>query len=73
MGEGQLRIFNGLPCDYQMQSNITGYENFTLNPFNRFEERNININVSMESFKYNLTTSSGKYILNIQFFKPNEL
>lgn len=40
---GQIRLFNGLPCEYYVQSNIPGHENFTLKPLDAFQDRQLQL------------------------------
>ncbi|XP_063706988.1 peptide transporter family 1-like isoform X2 [Culicoides brevitarsis] len=49
--EGQLRIFNGIPCDYKVISNIPGHENFNILSKGLFEEKHLNLSVG-DSFQF---------------------
>lgn len=40
---GQVRIFNGLPCEYAVESNIRDYEHFTLKPLEAFQLQQLHI------------------------------
>lgn len=55
-GESQLRIFNGMPCDYSIQTDIPNHANFVLKSMALFEEKYIAVNGN-KTFKYSLTSS----------------
>ncbi|XP_053661069.1 peptide transporter family 1-like [Anopheles marshallii] len=42
-GEAQLRIFNGMNCDYRVQSNIPEHADFTLKSMSMFEEKYLSV------------------------------
>lgn len=52
--ESQLRIFNTLPCDFNVQTNIPNYEHFSIKSLTAFEEKHIYVTDSTNnSFYYN--------------------
>lgn len=59
-GESQLRIFNGMSCDYNVSTSIPGHEYFVLNSLDRFQEQRITLNGSQESFQYNFAALDDK-------------
>lgn len=72
--ESQLRVFNGLPCDYHFKSNIPGFTNFTVQSLGAFEAVHVNTGQNTtfhfeaetkENFciKANLSTISGTFYL----------
>lgn len=74
VGEGQLRIFNGQPCEYKFQTNIPKHEEMLIKPFSMWEEKHIPIDVTWKhpstSFLYNITSNSNACetkIINGQF------
>lgn len=54
--EGQLRIFNGMQCEYKIISNIPGHDIFNLKPLQLFEEKHLNL--SDDHFGYKLDFES---------------
>lgn len=72
LGESQLRIFNGMPCDYHVMTNVPGHENFTLESLNRFQNQHIAMNQSEIIFNYDMVSMNGEsdvFLENIQNFK----
>ena len=55
-GEAQLRIFNGMPCDYRIQSNIPEHADFTLKSMSMFEEKYLNVKGSA-TYTYTLSST----------------
>lgn len=55
-GESQLRIFNGMPCNYTVQTDVPNHANFVLNSMEMFEEKYIAVNGNKS---YTYTFSSG--------------
>uniref|UniRef100_A0A336KPU9 Oligopeptide transporter 1 n=2 Tax=Culicoides sonorensis TaxID=179676 RepID=A0A336KPU9_CULSO len=49
--EGQLRIFNGMSCDYKIISNIPNYQNFDLKSMALFEEKHLNVTSDSVSYQ----------------------
>lgn len=73
--ESQLRIFNGVPCDYHFRSDIPEFSNFTIQSLGAFEATHVNTmqNTTFrftaettESFcvQANISTISGIFYLN---------
>ncbi|XP_062715725.1 peptide transporter family 1 [Aedes albopictus] len=73
--ESQLRIYNGLPCDYHFKSEIPNFNNFTVQSIGTFEAIHVNTmqNTTFrftaettESFcvKANMSNISGTFYLN---------
>ncbi|XP_049546778.1 peptide transporter family 1-like isoform X1 [Anopheles darlingi] len=56
-GEAQLRIFNGLNCDYRIQTDIPEHADFTLQRMSMFEEKYISVQ-GVAQFTYTLTSTS---------------
>ena len=56
-GESQLRIFNSMPCDYSVTTNITDHGSFIIKSIERFDNRYIPIKGDEEYFSYTLTAS----------------
>jgi solute carrier family 15 oligopeptide transporter 1 len=57
--EGQIRIFNGNPCNYLVYSNIPSHDKFSLRHIEAFEEKYIKLS-SNQTFNLNFTsTDSG--------------
>lgn len=55
--EGQLRIYNGHLCNFQIQTNIPQYEAITVEPMGLWEQKHINIPVNSSlRFDYNATS-----------------
>lgn len=58
----QLRIFNGIPCDYAVSSNIPNAHQFTLNALQAFEEKHMSVTNETEySLKFMRMTESDKF------------
>lgn len=57
--EGQLRIFNGNPCNYDVTSDLVGHSKFPLRYLGEFEEKHIEVKGN-RSFKFNFT-STGEF------------
>jgi len=56
--EAQLRIFNGLGCDYTAITNITNHKHFTLKSMQMFQEKYINVDPNTPSIiKYAFTST----------------
>lgn len=51
--ESQLRIFNTMPCDFNVQTNIPNNEQFLVKSLTAFEEKHIYVNNSDNYFHYN--------------------
>lgn len=68
--EGQLRIFNGLPCEYKIISDIPGHSVFNLQPMQMFQEKHLNLTSDQLRFKIDFENSdttncpvvSGSYV-----------
>lgn len=58
-GEGQLRIFNGHPCSYKIQTNLSRHAEIIVAPFGLWEEKHIPVpaNASVR-FAYNGTSTN---------------
>jgi solute carrier family 15 oligopeptide transporter 1 len=54
--EGQLRIFNGNPCNYMVYSSIPGHGEFVLRHLENFEEKHIQVNTN-KLYSLNFTSS----------------
>lgn len=54
--EGQLRIFNGMSCEYKIFSDIPGRDVFHLKPMQMFEEKHLNL--TSNTFTYKLDFQS---------------
>lgn len=54
-GESQLRIFNGMNCDYRVVTNIPEHEDFTLKRMSMFEEKYLSVS---DKARYSYTLSS---------------
>ncbi|XP_065089460.1 peptide transporter family 1 [Ochlerotatus camptorhynchus] len=54
-GESQLRIFNGMHCDYNIQTDIPNHANFVLKSMELFEEKYIAVN-GEKSFAYTFSS-----------------
>lgn len=61
--EAQLRIYNGMPCAYQISSNIEDESNFTVESGSLFEAKHIMVN-NETMFKYS-AIASGSSIENV--------
>lgn len=62
-GEGQLRIFNGQPCNYTIQTNIPDHKEIILEPFSMWEEKHIEVDVANHpstSVLYNISANSNE-------------
>lgn len=55
-GESQLRIFNGMPCQYSVTTNIPNHANFVIGSMEAFTERHIAVE-NRRSFTYSMTSS----------------
>lgn len=42
-GEAQISIFNGMPCDYNVNTTIPGHEEFVINSMKNFEEKYLSV------------------------------
>ncbi|XP_055535385.1 peptide transporter family 1-like [Wyeomyia smithii] len=70
-GESQLRIFNGMNCEYAVQTNIPDHANFILKSMEMFEEKYITVE-GQKSFTYSFTSNTpgcevppnGQFLLN---------
>ncbi|XP_058054155.1 peptide transporter family 1-like isoform X2 [Anopheles bellator] len=56
-GEGQLRIFNGLECDYLVRSDVPEHADFTLERMSMFEEKYLSVSGSAR-YTYTMTSTS---------------
>ncbi|XP_058460062.1 peptide transporter family 1 isoform X1 [Malaya genurostris] len=56
-GESQLRLFNGMNCTYNVETNIPGHAKFVLDAMGAFEEKYIAIQ-GQKSFTYSLQSNS---------------
>jgi solute carrier family 15 (oligopeptide transporter), member 1 len=62
--ESQLRIFNGMPCTYNFETDIPDHQKFTIKPLELFEEHHVPV-VSNQSFTYKMSatpTGPGKRV-----------
>uniref|UniRef100_A0A182IYZ6 Oligopeptide transporter 1 n=1 Tax=Anopheles atroparvus TaxID=41427 RepID=A0A182IYZ6_ANOAO len=71
-GEGQLRIFNGMNCDYRVQTNIPEHADFTLKRMSMFEEKYLSVN-NKPGFSYTFTSSDPGQDCGIQLKGTFEL
>uniref|UniRef100_A0A1L8E2G7 Oligopeptide transporter 1 n=2 Tax=Nyssomyia neivai TaxID=330878 RepID=A0A1L8E2G7_9DIPT len=55
-GEAQLRVFNGMPCTYAVNTNIPDHLTFNINSMEAFTERHIAVE-STRAFTYSMTSS----------------
>ncbi|GAB0094456.1 peptide transporter family 1 [Sergentomyia squamirostris] len=55
-GEGQLRIFNGMPCDYSVSASIPDNTNFILRSMQSFTEQHLEVENS-RSITYTITST----------------
>ncbi|XP_058128607.1 peptide transporter family 1-like [Anopheles ziemanni] len=55
-GEGQLRIFNGMNCDYRVQTTIPEHTDFILKRMSMFEEKYLSVN-GKASYTFTLSSS----------------
>ncbi|KFB35383.1 AGAP010383-PA-like protein [Anopheles sinensis] len=55
-GEGQLRIFNGMNCDYRVQTTIPEHTSFLLKRMSMFEEKYLSVNGKV-SYTFTLSSS----------------
>lgn len=55
--EGQLRIFNGLPCDYQIISEMPEHKVFNLKPMEMFEEKHLNLSSDQWQYKIDFVST----------------
>ena len=51
-GESQLRIFNTMPCDYNVRTNIYDQSTITIESMNYFEDRNVAVQNDTQEFNY---------------------
>lgn len=67
--EGQLRIFNGQSCGFQLQTNLPSHEKIDLPPNALFTERHIAFEPHEKSkvFQYNISTVEGSTCEPISF------
>lgn len=56
-GESQLRIFNGMNCDYSVQTNIPNFAKFDLKAKEMFEERYLSVNGN-QAYQYTFDSTS---------------
>ncbi|XP_059618063.1 peptide transporter family 1 [Phlebotomus argentipes] len=56
-GESQLRIFNGMPCTYNVQTNIPDHANIVINSMEAFTERHIAVE-NTRSFTYTMSSTN---------------
>jgi len=56
-GESQLRIFNGLPCGYNVQTNISDHANIALTAMSDFQDRYIDVSEAT-TFSYSMTPTT---------------
>ncbi|XP_058829773.1 peptide transporter family 1 [Topomyia yanbarensis] len=56
-GESQLRIFNGMNCVYNVQTNIPDHANFVLEAMGSFEEKYVGVQ-GEKSFTYSMSSNS---------------
>lgn len=56
-GESQLRIFNGMPCEYNVQTEVPNHDTFILKSMEMFEEKYIAVNGN-KSFTYTFTSNT---------------
>ncbi|XP_055305332.1 peptide transporter family 1-like isoform X2 [Sitodiplosis mosellana] len=68
-GEGQLRIFNGQSCGFQLQTNLPSHEKIYLAPNSAWSERHITFkeNEPSKTIQYNITTEPGSTCEPISF------
>lgn len=68
-GEGQLRIFNGQSCGFQMQTNLPSHEKIYLAPNSAWTEKHIAFkeNETLKIIQYNITTEPGSTCEPISF------
>lgn len=68
-GEGQLRIFNGQSCGFQLQTNLLSHERVYLAPNSAWTNRHINFeeNEASKTVQYNITTEKGSTCEPISF------
>uniref|UniRef100_A0A1B0DQS9 Oligopeptide transporter n=1 Tax=Phlebotomus papatasi TaxID=29031 RepID=A0A1B0DQS9_PHLPP len=55
-GESQLRIFNGMPCQYSVTTNIPNHANFVIGSMEAFTERHIAVE-NTRAFTYSMTSN----------------
>lgn len=56
-GEAQLRIFNGLNCEFNVETNIPEHENFVLKALESFQEKHIWLKSESDSYAYSFSSS----------------
>lgn len=54
--ESQLRVYNGLPCDYHFKSDVPSYSNFTVQSLGVFEAIHVNT-MSNTTFRFTADTT----------------
>uniref|UniRef100_A0A8D8BXW3 Oligopeptide transporter 1 n=2 Tax=Culex pipiens TaxID=7175 RepID=A0A8D8BXW3_CULPI len=64
-GESQLRIFNGMNCDYNVQTSLAGHATFVLKAKEMFEEKYVRVN-GQQSFTYKFSSSSNDPACNAE-------
>lgn len=73
-GEGQLRIFNGQSCGFQMQTNLPSHENIRLAPNSAWIEKHMAFKENETlKIKYNITTEPGSTCEPISFHGDLEI
>jgi solute carrier family 15 (oligopeptide transporter), member 1 len=55
-GNAQLRVFNGMSCNYQVTTNVPDHASFTIASMQAFQERFVKVE-SQSSFTYNMQPS----------------
>lgn len=61
-GEGQLRLFNGQSCGYQLETNLPQHPHITFEANSQWTEKHIALkaNESISLFRYNVTITDGE-------------
>lgn len=57
-GEAQLRIFNGMNCQYNIEQNIPNLPTFDINAFSTYQERYQKMDVDSANYNFVFTTTN---------------
>lgn len=63
-GESQLRIFNGMNCDYTVETNLADHASFVLKAREMFEEKYVKVS-GQQSFTYTFRSTSNGDFCNV--------